>query len=242
MKEQVSVIYVDDNAIELARFEKICGEVPEIKLERTYSDAAKALEYCKKARPDLALVDIRMQQRDGFWMGAELTRLDIPYAFLSGDEGFALKAFQHSALHYLVKPVSGAKIRDLLSRYRQLQHSFSSPAPGEERETKRIYINTQKQILIIQLNEVVYLQANGAYTIFHMLVGQTLMSGKNLGKYAEQVLRNSDFAKIHRSYIINQAYLVSISKRKMELTFEFKNGMQIRVATFRREEWMNSLL
>ncbi|MCX6319455.1 MAG: LytTR family DNA-binding domain-containing protein [Bacteroidetes bacterium] len=103
-------------------------------------------------------------------------------------------------------------------------------------------MNTQKQILILQLDEVLYLEADGSYTNFHMMDGKVIVSSKNLKKYSEQVELNPDFVKIHHSYVINQSHLLAITKRKMEMTFQFRNNIEIKVATFRRAEWMNKFL
>lgn len=248
MSDKISVIYVEDDEIEVVRFEKLVREFPDIRFLGTFKNAREALDFCAVENPDVAIVDIVLKGNTGIWLAKELNRLSVAFAFLSGYEEYAVQAFDANALHYIVKPVSAIKIRELLARYAKSRNLLrdEKETPGTLFKSKdipnRIFVNTKKEILILQLHEVVYIEANGAYSIFHLDDNKQLVSAKNLKSFAEQILNNPDFVKIHRSYIINQSHLLSINKKRLAVTFNFKNGMTIKVATFRRDEWMEKFL
>lgn len=242
---KLSIIYVDDMEIGIVKFEKVVKEFDNIELKATFRDAKQALEYCVASPPDLVVADIVMPGHNGLWLAEELKNRDIPFAFLSSHNDNAVQSYKLQALHYLSKPVTKNHISELLLRYNeqygkeevktktQVQQSVSVP--------QRIFVNTQKQILIIQLAEIVYVNAEGSYTYFHLSNGNVIVSGKTMKTYSDTLLNNPDFVKIHRTYIINQSYLEAINKKKLEMTFRFKNGMQIIVATFRKGEWLENM-
>ncbi|MBL7732354.1 MAG: response regulator transcription factor [Chitinophagaceae bacterium] len=251
MKKVITMIYVDDSEIETVKFEKIIKDFKEIKLEKVFSDAESALDFCSINKPDFALVDIVLPGNSGIWLAEKLRDIDVPFAFISSHANYAFDAFKISAIHYIPRPVTALAIRELIERYKKAAAADAEKETGAEDNTgenlpgsypRRIYVNTQKQILILQLDDVVYIEAEGSYTNFHLLDGRVIVSGKNLKKYSDQVELNPDFIKIHRSYIINQSHLLSINKKKLEMTFLFKNKKEIKMATFRRGEWMNKFV
>lgn len=69
--------------------------------------AEEAMQYCGRARPDLAVLDISMRGISGLELSRWMDGRDIPFLFLSAydDEGFVREAQLAGALGYLVKPV-----------------------------------------------------------------------------------------------------------------------------------------
>lgn len=241
---KISLIYVDDMELGIAKFEKVIEEFDTIELKATFNNASEALEYCVSNPPDLVVADIVMPGKDGLWLAKQLRNLDIPFAFLSSHNDNAAQSYELQALHYLTKPVTKSHITELLIRYNQQYLTTKKNnviQPSTPAIPQRIFVNTQKQILIIQLAEIVYVNAEGSYTYFHVANGNVIVSGKTMKTYSDALLNNPDFVKIHRTYIINQSYLESINKKKLEMTFRFKNGMQIIVATFRKGEWLENM-
>jgi len=247
MDKYIKMVYVDDADIETIKFEKAVKEFKEIKLLACFTDAESAIEFCSINKPDLALVDIVLPGNSGIWLAEKLKEIDIPFALISSHPNYAFDAFKIAALHYIPRPITSLAIRELIERFKKAKNQKGTtiePA-GDQLAglyPKRIYVNTQKQILILQLEHVVYIEAEGSYTNFHLIDGKVIVSGKNLKKYSDQIELNPDFVKIHRSYIINQSHLQSINKKKLEMTFLFKNKKEIKLATFRRSEWMDKFL
>lgn len=108
--------------------------------------------------------------------------------------------------------------------------------------TRRIILNTQKQILFLQLDDIVFIEANGAYTKFYRIDKTVTTAAKNLKSYASLILNNPDFVKVHRSYIINQAHLSAITKNRQSLLFSFVNGVSFETGSIKRSEWMKDII
>lgn len=240
--KKISIVYVDDMELGIIKFGKVIKEFQELELKRSFTKAHEALSYCIDTPPDIVITDIAMPGENGLWLAEKLQKLGIPFAFLTSHNDNAYQAFKLQALHYLSKPVTSADISELLLRYhRQYGSKSNKKSISPTTIPQRIFINTQKQILIIQLSDIVYVNAEGSYTYFHLSSGNVIVSGKTMKTYSDTLLGNPDFVKIHRTYIINQTYLESINKKKLEMTFCFKNGMEIVVATFRKGEWLENI-
>jgi two-component system, LytTR family, response regulator len=242
---KIAVIAVDDLAIELTRFEMAMEGFEDAFLKASFSSVDEAIDYCAQTPPDLAVIDIEMPDKGGFWLGAKLKELGIPFALLSSHTEYGIEAYKLQAIHYLQKPVKRNELAELFKRFRELAPVLSSSAEIAVDDSKeiprRIYVNTQKQLLVVQLSDIVFISAEGSYTHFHLLNGTSIVSGKTMKTYADTVLRNPDFVQIHRTYIINQAHLTMINKKKLEMSFKFSNNQEIKVATFRKGDWFNKI-
>jgi two-component system LytT family response regulator len=247
------VIYVDDELVSRVHFEKLIENQDMVELMGCFDDAEKALDFCISNPPDLAILDIEMDGKNGLWLAKELKDIGIPFAFCTSYTDYALPAFELDALHFIKKPMTADSLKSVIKRhfttfiltskqYQAAGASASKELSDNADYPRRLFVNTQKQILVLQLSEVIYISANGSYTNFHMEDESVVVSGKTMKFYTTLLLKNPDFIKIHRSYIINQSHLEAINKRKQEIAFIFKNKSTIKVANFKKEKWMDSFL
>jgi two-component system LytT family response regulator len=245
----IQIIYVDDSKLNQVKFEQ---EAESLQLEyelQLFSDALSALAHCEKHKVDIAFLDIEMPGQNGLWLAKELLALEIPFAFVTAHSTFAIAAFELYALHYIQKPVTTEAIQDVLQRLKSMQPETES-TKGQLNDIdrymqfkeypKRIFVNTHKQIVVLQLHDVLYIEAEGSYTNFYMTDGSIVVSGKNLGKYTDLILLNPDFKKVHRKYIINQAQLVTVTKKRYNMTFNFSNDKKIVLSSFHRDGWFDA--
>jgi two-component system LytT family response regulator len=83
-------------------------------------------------KPDVLLLDIQMPEVDGFDVARHLPDDGPMVVFQTAHDEFALKAFDHQAIDYLVKPVSLKRLADALERARKRLGTASPSAypPG----------------------------------------------------------------------------------------------------------------
>ena len=94
----------------------------------------------------------------------------------------------------------------------------------------KLCLNSRDDVLIIELTQVAFFQANGNYTTVYYIGGQKQMLGLGLTKlegflskaYPKDV--PSSFIRMGRSLIINQTYLYSINTLKQRLTLSDYQG------------------
>lgn len=116
MADRKKVLVVDDVALSLSAAEQALREHYEV---ITVNSGSRALRYLKKERPDLILLDIRMDDMDGIETLKAIRemndRADIPVIMLTaqGEKASVLEAAKLGIYDYMLKPFVAEK---LLSR------------------------------------------------------------------------------------------------------------------------------
>lgn len=240
----MKIVIVDDesSAREIVRraLERDTSSVYEI---READSVKRAVELIRNERPDLLLLDIQLREETGFEVLNQTGPPYIPTIFITAYNEFALKAFQFSALNYLLKPVEGSELIGAVKSAQQkiekekladqmqvfLQH-FSKQASSQP---KQITLKTQHTIHFVSLDELVYCSADGSYTNFVLKGGEKIMVSDSIGEY-DELLRSNGFLRTHQSYLVNTAFLSQFDKRKS--TLQLKNGAEIPVSSRKKDE------
>lgn len=180
----------------------------------TGSDAVRGIEA---TRPDLALLDLQMPELDGLGVVRALERSAMPLvAFVTAYDAYAVQAFEVSAIDYLLKPVSQARLRDTIARARERldQRDLAEQAVDRVRETaqalaapppgllERIPVRRREHVVLVPVAQVASVVAEGEllhltthrnerYTITYRL------------KDLEQRLDPAKFVRLGRGAIAN---------------------------------------
>lgn len=178
------------------------------------TSAAKAIELVKEKQFDLIFLDIEMPEMTGFDF-VEYVSLSNSTKFIitSAYEQYAVKAFDINATHYLVKPVVE---KDLVKAVRKVALELKKHAALERKKDKVISIFNDNENHVVKEEEIIRLEADGNYTLFHLMDGRSLLSSKNLRHY-EELLSGELFFRSHRSHIINLKKIRTFSRGKAGL-------------------------
>ena len=115
-----SAIVVDDEPVGRKNLERLLGADPEIRVVASCKDGSVAVDRIRELRPDLAFLDVQMPYLDGFEVLENLDPSDRPQVvFVSAHEGHALRAFDVSAVDYLLKPFTQARFDRALGRAKE---------------------------------------------------------------------------------------------------------------------------
>lgn len=131
------------------------------------SDGEEAVTMARQDRPDIAILDIKMPNRDGISAAEEITReFDLPILMLTAysDRPLVLRAAEAGALAYLLKPVAAEELSASLSlalaRHKEKEALRSEIERLEDTLHERETIDKAKSILM----ERVGLSENDAYS------------------------------------------------------------------------------
>lgn len=225
---------------------------PEVTNIATASSLASARASLQDNKPDLILLDIHLGDGSGFDLIPEIKRMNIPVVFITAHEEFAIRAFQVSALHYLLKPVDPLELTSAIQRaFIEFQKKELDTRLGlllqqyttKQNETGKIVLKTSESIHVVELKDVIYCEADKNYTTFFMSDHTKIIVSKSIGEY-EDVLHNQGFLRIHQSYLLNTSYIsrldradggtiittqghqLPVSSRKKDVVMSFLNGIQ----------------
>jgi two-component system LytT family response regulator len=178
----------------------------------------EAVAKIREEKPDLVLLDVQMPRMDGFGVVEAVGADKMPaVVFITAHDQYAVRAFEISAVDYLLKPVTEERFRTAFARARNRLRV----APGDEstrqmlavldaianprRYLSRLAIRSGDRTVFLTIDEVEWIEAAQNYVCVH--AGQT----KHLLHVAMNTIENSldpkRFVRIHRSYIVNLRHI-----------------------------------
>tara|TARA_R110002096_G_scaffold74101_1_gene175725 strand:- start:302154 stop:302897 length:744 start_codon:yes stop_codon:yes gene_type:complete len=200
-----------------------------------------------ETKPKLVFLDIEMGPESGFNLLENLDSIDFHIVFVTAHEEFALKAIKFSALDYIIKPVSISDLKQLFQKVestslkeedlkvKYLFSNFLSKNKGEH----KITLPVAEGFEFIQVDDILYIKADGSYTHFRMKAGQKITSSKNL-KFFEGILLEYGFFRIHNSSLINLKYIKRINKTAGGQVI-MEDGEELGISKSRKDEFMKIL-
>lgn len=216
----IKAIIIDDEPLARLMIHGYLQKESDIEIVAECGDGFEGAKAIQQHKPDLIFLDIQMPKLTGFEM---LEILDcMPHViFTTAFEEFALKAFEKSAVDYLLKPISQDRFDQALSKFRSLfttkQPQVSLQALKEEIEEEvleRIVVKNGTQIKLIPAQHIIYLEAYDDYVKIHTNDGMFLKN-KTMSSFEKQ-LDPKQFVRVHRSFIVKVDQLVKIEPMEKE--------------------------
>jgi len=171
-------------------------------------ETAKAALSALRERPfDVLFLDIHMPGLSGI----EALRLlesiadAPPVIIVSAHEDYALAAFEHAAVDYLLKPVNGARLAKTLER---IKRTGGPQAPSPPAPPSRIAVELEGSTKMISIDEVRFVEASGHRIDIH-LYDETARYRGSLAS-CERLLEAHGFMRVHRAYLVNVRHVVEV--------------------------------
>jgi len=209
MSYKVIIIEDEEPATDLIKF--FLAEHPEFKLLAECSNGFEGVKMVQDMKPDLIFLDIQMPKLTGFEVLELLDHKPI-VIFSTAFDQFALKAFEANACDYLLKPYSKERFTEALHKAKarielnqKQDHSALLEKIDEGRNLERVVVKSGSKITIIPVEEIIYIEATGDYVEIHTKQGGQIKD-KTM-KYFESNLDQKKFVRIHRSFIVNIAFI-----------------------------------
>lgn len=210
------------------------------------SESGKPEEAKKKIetlRPDLIFLDIQMPGMDGFQLLSELDYVP-KVIFVTAYDEYALKAFEVSALDYLMKPVSPERLEEALRRLEEDADSYEE----SENLTKRSRLSQDDQIFLkdgdrcwfVTLKDVSRFQSEGNYVrvFFENNKPMILRSLNSL----ETILDPKSFFRVNRKFIVNLKWIDKVeSWFNGGLMVTLKDGTELEVSRRQAAKFKESM-
>ena len=185
---------------------------PHIEVVGLAQNGIEGLKLIQKHKPHIAFLDIEMPGKSGIQLAEELVENKCACAviFITAYNQYAIRAFQLSALDYLLKPIQEDLLKSTIDKINfrvdekeaiKKLNSFIENMQNEK--SVKITLPTLSGVDIIEICDIVSITADGAYSVIKLTNGDSKVFSKNL-KYFENTLQGlNQFIRIHRSHIIN---------------------------------------
>jgi two-component system response regulator AlgR len=210
----MKILIVDDEAPARGRMHDLLRSLG-AGMEPLEADSGlRALEIAQRAGPDVVLLDIRMPGMDGLETAGHLARLPQPPAviFTTAYDEHALKAFEASAVDYLLKPVRADRLAQALERARRLRAGQVAELRVRQSFPHRrshLGVTTRTGLLLVPVAEIAYLRADQKYVAVGWR-GRELLLDEPL-RLLEQEFGDG-FLRVHRNALAARAQIVALER------------------------------
>jgi two-component system LytT family response regulator len=212
----IKTLIIDDEPLARSIVKEYLNNYAEISVLQECNDGFEGVKAIQQHQPDLIFLDIQMPKINGFEM-LELIDHHPGVIFTTAFDEYAIKAFDSHAIDYLLKPFSKERFDQALQKWKE-QHSkvesknkteaLLETTSKQPEEHQRVVVKTGSKIRIIPVHDIHYLEADDDYVRIHTDEGSFLK--KKTMQHFEDVLRGSQFVRVHRSYIIQIAQITRI--------------------------------
>lgn len=215
---------------------------PTVEVLGEASNIDEALVLIRNNDIDLIFLDVEMPYGSGFDLLDKFDKTDFEVVFVTAYNQYAIEALNNHASYYLLKPISIdelIKAVDYVTQIKIKENELQNAVlvPKISATNNKITIPTQNGFEVLEMKDIIYCKADDNYTELFLVNNQKKLVSKTL-KYFEDILKDSGFARIHKSFLVNVSYIVSYKKGKGG-TLSLSNGKELSVSASKKAEFLS---
>ncbi|MDY2829439.1 MAG: LytTR family DNA-binding domain-containing protein [Sodaliphilus sp.] len=203
---------VDDEPLALELLASYVKKIPFLELTGKYGNAIESMNGLNDNPVDLIYLDIQMPELNGLEfarMLPERTRVVFTTAF----DQYAIDGYRVNALDYLLKPISYVDFLAAANKALQWFNLIDGQTPADE--VKSIFVKSDYKLLQIDLDRIKYVEGLKDYVkIYTDDSPRPILSLMNM-KAMEQMLPESRFIRVHRSFIVQKGKIREIDRNRI---------------------------
>jgi two-component system LytT family response regulator len=211
---KIRTLIVDDEPLARRGVRSFLADETDVEVVGECGDGAEAVKLIGQLRPHLVFLDVQMPRLNGFKVLEALPADQMPVViFTTAHDEHAIRAFEVSAVDYLLKPFKPARFKKALQRAREqlrartntgadpqltaLLANLKSNAAGG----LRILVKSPDRILFLQAAEIDHIEAAGNYLVLHTAKERHVV--RDTMTEMEARLASAGFMRLNRSTIVN---------------------------------------
>ena len=247
----IRTIIIDDEPLAIEALEIILRKrySHDVDVIATSNSPLLGKSLIEQHHPDLVFLDVEMPGLSGIDLVRSFAHPTFKIVFITAFDAYAVEAFRLCAIDYLLKPIEADEITAVIDKIKnstrdseqidiqiqKLENILSRQLPNAA--PSRLGIAMADKIVFINVCEIVYFEAAGAYTKIYLNDGKKIISSKPLGDFESQ-LANSKFFRIHHSTIINLDYIKEFQKLDGGYVI-MQNNQKLKVSHRKRKDFLS---
>jgi two-component system, LytTR family, response regulator len=240
------IIIVDDELnARLALAGILADSFPEVEVLSLCKDIPEAIKAIHKHQPDLVFLDISMPGYSGLELFDffEDDQINFRVVFVTAHAEFALNAFGLNALDYLLKPIKIVEVERALKKMSSQKESLKivkNKISSHLSQQEKIALQTGEGLLFLEIENIIYLKADGSYTHFFTTDNKKITISKRLAEF-EKLENMGKFMRIHRSHLVNINQIEKLLKQDGG-TLIMTNGAELSISNDKKQLLMDMFL
>jgi DNA-binding LytR/AlgR family response regulator len=214
----MNCIVIDDEPLALDLLVDYIEKIPFLKLEKTFTNPIEGLGYLQENKVDLIFLDVELP----FISGIEFVKClqtKPMVIFTTAYEKYALAGYDLEVTDYLVKPIIFERFLKAVNKaYSQNKLSKKTeeryiPAPARENYPDYIMVKTGYSTIKINLSDILYLE--GLKDYIKIYTSEKAILTLNSLKKIQEILPETNFVRVHRSFIVSLSKIDSIQRNRI---------------------------
>lgn len=210
----IRTLLVDDEPPARRKLRRLLAAENDVEIVGEAADGSAAVALIEQLTPDLVFLDMQMPELDGLDVVCAVGASRMPLViFVTAYDGYAIKAFEVSALDYILKPFSRERLAAAVARARtqlergrapdveQRLNALLDGMQPRRQSSRRLMLKAEGRIYFLKAAEIEWIEAAHNYAVLHAggkshLLRETMDS-------LESRLDPDLFIRIHRSTMVN---------------------------------------
>lgn len=266
MNDPLRVLVVDDERLAREGVLGLLEAEPDVEVAGECANGRAAVDALRRGGVDIVLLDIQMPGMDGFQVLRAVPEADLPVVvFLTAYDQYALRAFDASALDYLVKPFSDARFATAMDRARRQVRQRRKGKAGEDlanlvallrsddgaggtaapgatgdkasrhRFVDRIAVRSVGRVAYVRVADIIWIGAADYYVELHTRDGKSHLVRETMQRIEDR-LDPARFVRIHRSAIVSLDQVAELRTDSAERQYVvLRGGTKLPLGKSRRE-------
>lgn len=216
MAKEISCIIVDDEPTAREILEDHLSKIETVKVIGSCAGATEAFTLINTQQVDLIFLDINMPEISGLSFARSINK-NIKIIFTTAYREYAIDGFDLQAVDYLLKPISFERILRAVNSFYTIHFikEEQQVLPEDAGHNDFMFVRADRKMQKINFSEIFYIESLSDYLKIYTRTNAIVIreSISNL----EKQLPNSDFLRVHRSFIISLAALDSYTNEYAEI-------------------------
>jgi two-component system LytT family response regulator len=236
---RLKVLIADDEPLAREGLKLLIGGEPRVDAICEARNGREAVAAIREQQPDLVLLDVQMPRLDGFAVVEAIGADRMPSViFVTAHDQYAVRAFEISAVDYLLKPVTAERFRTAFAR---ATSRLQAPAVDDSarqmitmldaiahppRRLSRFAIRSADRTIFVPVQAVDWIEASQNYVCLH--VGPATHLVHVSMNSIEAALDPDCFLRVHRSHIVNVTRIKQVwSVARGQYVIELASGARV---------------
>ncbi|HVZ49531.1 MAG TPA: LytTR family DNA-binding domain-containing protein [Gemmatimonadaceae bacterium] len=215
---RLRALIVDDEALARRRLAAMLEGEPDLEVVGEADGGSAAVQAIVAQRPDIVFLDVQMPALDGFGVLRCTAAAHRPVVvFVTAHDAYAIRAFEVHAADYLLKPVVAARLKEAVRRAvararaggqeKAVAHVLAE-VPPTPAAAARIPVRKERETVLLAVGDISRVEADGDHVVLHV-AGRAVTTRATMAEVEAQ-LDPFGFVRVHRSTIVNPAWVVAI--------------------------------
>ena len=241
MKLNAIIVEDEETSRDILRnyLKKYC---PNVAILGEASNVDEAIVLIRNNNLDLVFLDVEMPYGNAFDLLDKVGDRTFETVFVTAYNHYAMEALNAHASYYLMKPISIdelIKAVDYVTEIKTKENALQDEVliPKTNSVNGKITIPQQNGFEVLNTADILYCKADDNYTEIYLNNNKKKLVSKTL-KYFEEALNGANFARVHKSYLVNVNEVVKYMKGKGG-SLVLSSGKEIMVSASKKSDLLS---